>query len=116
MTKPTVGDRLAEVRREAKLTQEQLAEHSGVSVEVIRKLEQGSRGTARLETLHALGRALGVPTSALLGDASQAAARAEPDHQSMSLAEIRRAVTPVRGLTGVPMVAPPSEPPSLARL
>ncbi|MET8552236.1 helix-turn-helix domain-containing protein [Micromonospora zamorensis] len=116
MTKPTVGERLAGIRREAKVTQEQLAERSGVSVEVIRKLEQGSRGAARLDTLHALARALGVSTSALLGDASQAAARAEPDHQSLSLAEIRRAVVPLRGLTGVPMVAVTNEPPSLGTL
>jgi transcriptional regulator with XRE-family HTH domain len=116
MTSPTVGDRLATLRRGSKLTQEQLAEQSGVSVEVIRKLEQGSRGTARLDTLHALARALGASTSALLGDASQAAARAEPGHQFLSLAEIRRAVAPVRGITGAPMIAPTSEPPSLKSL
>ncbi|MEH1014758.1 helix-turn-helix transcriptional regulator [Micromonospora sp. CPCC 206060] len=116
MTKSTVGDRLAAIRRESRLTQEQLAERSGVSVEVIRKLEQGSRGTARLDTLHALARALRVQTTALLGDASQAAARVEPDHQSLSLAEIRRAVVPVRGLNNVPMLAPPDEPPSLDTL
>ncbi|KXK62078.1 hypothetical protein AWW66_10010 [Micromonospora rosaria] len=116
MSEPTVGDRLAELRRGSKMTQEQLAERSSVSVEVIRKLEQGSRGTARLDTLHALARALKVTTSALLGDASQAAARAEPDHEPLSLADVRRAVAPVRGLTGAPVAAPATEPPSLDTL
>ncbi|TDB70567.1 helix-turn-helix domain-containing protein [Micromonospora sp. KC721] len=116
MSNPTVGDRLAGIRRESKLTQEQLAERSGVSVEVIRKLEQGSRGAARLDTLHALARALRVPTSALLGDASLAAARGEPDHRPLSLAEIRRAVAPVRRLTGGALIEPMSEPPDLDTL
>lgn len=116
MTRSTVGDRLAGIRRESRLTQEQLAERSGVSVEVIRKLEQGSRGTARLDTLHALARALGVSTSALLGDASQAAARGEPDHRQLSLAEIRRVVAPVRGLDGAPLAVPAGEPPGLDTL
>ncbi|WP_433233242.1 helix-turn-helix domain-containing protein [Micromonospora sp. CA-248260] len=116
MAIPTVGDRLAEIRREARLTQEQLAERSGISVEVIRKLEQGSRGAARLDTLHALARALGVSTSALLGDASQAAARGEPGHRQLSLAEIRRVVAPVRGIDGAPLVVPADEPPDLDTL
>ncbi|QOC92439.1 helix-turn-helix domain-containing protein [Micromonospora craniellae] len=116
MSSPTVGERLARIRRESTLTQEQLAERSGVSIEVIRKLEQGSRGTARLETLHALARALRVPTSALIGDASGAAARREPDHQPLSLAEIRRAIAPVRGLAGAPVVGPTTDPPGLDTL
>ncbi|WP_431924523.1 helix-turn-helix domain-containing protein [Micromonospora wenchangensis] len=116
MAIPTVGNRLAEIRRESRLTQEQLAERSAVSVEVIRKLEQGSRGAARLDTLHALARALGVSTSALLGDASQAAARGEPDHRQLSLAEIRRVVAPVRGIDGAPLVVPAEEPTDLATL
>ncbi|WP_405089619.1 helix-turn-helix domain-containing protein [Micromonospora sp. NBC_01392] len=116
MTEPTVGERLAGLRRESRLTQEQLAERSGISVEVIRKLEQGSRGTARLDTLHALARALGVSTSGLLGDASQAAARGEAEHRPLSLAEIRRVITPLRGIDGAPFVAPRSEPPGLRTL
>lgn len=102
----SVGEHLARLRRQSKVTQEQLAESSGVSVEIIRKLEQGARDSARLDTLHALARALAVPTTALIGDASRAAARNEPDNRPMSLAEIRRAVAPVRGLTGA--LSPPS--------
>ncbi|MEV5448182.1 helix-turn-helix transcriptional regulator, partial [Streptomyces sp. NPDC052644] len=116
MTVPTVGERLAGIRRESKLTQEQLAERSGVSVEVIRKLEQGTRGAARLDTLHALARALGVSTSTLLGDASQAAAQGEPGHRQLSLAEIRRVVAPVRGIDGAPFLLLADEPPDIDTL
>ncbi|MEU4367580.1 helix-turn-helix domain-containing protein [Micromonospora chersina] len=110
--KPTTGENLARIRRQSTLTQEQLAERASVSVETIRKLEQGTRESARLDTLHALARALGVPTTALLGDASQAAARGEPDHRPLSLAAIRRAVAPVYGLTGTPLAPPVDEPPA----
>ncbi|WP_431729959.1 transcriptional regulator [Verrucosispora sp. TAA-831] len=65
-----------------------------------------------MDTLHALARALGLPTSALIGDQAEAAARAEPDHRPLSLAEIRRAVAPVRGLGGTTLAAPPGEPPA----
>lgn len=106
----SVGEHLARLRRQSKVTQEQLAETSGVSVEIIRKLEQGARDSARLDTLHALARALAVPTTALIGDASRAAARNEPDHRPLSLAEIRRAVAPVRGLTGALSPAPTGDP------
>ncbi|OWU98002.1 transcriptional regulator [Micromonospora wenchangensis] len=116
MTVPTVGERLAGIRRESKLTQEQLAERSGVSVEVIRKLEQGTRGAARLDTLHALARALGVSTSTLLGDASQAAAQGEPGHRQLSLAEIRRVVAPVRGIDGASFLLLADEPPDIDTL
>ncbi|MEK8109205.1 helix-turn-helix domain-containing protein [Micromonospora sp. M12] len=75
MTNPTTGDNLARLRRAAKLTQEQLAERATLSVETVRKLEQNKPGSARLDTLHAFARALGVPTTALIGDASEAAAR-----------------------------------------
>ncbi|WP_374227613.1 helix-turn-helix transcriptional regulator, partial [Streptomyces sp. AC627_RSS907] len=40
-----MGDRLARLRIRRSLTQERLAERAGVSVDVIRKLEQGRRRT-----------------------------------------------------------------------
>ncbi|TDB96374.1 XRE family transcriptional regulator [Micromonospora fluostatini] len=113
MTRPTTGEHLARLRRQASLTQEQLAERSGIGVETIRKLEQGVRQSSRLDTLHALARALAVPTSTLVGDQAEAAARAEPDHRPLSLAEIRRAVAPVRGLGGAALAAPVDEPPTV---
>ncbi|WP_032717194.1 helix-turn-helix domain-containing protein, partial [Salinispora arenicola] len=113
---PTTGDRLARLRRQAGFTQEQLAARSGISVEVVRKLEQGSRNTARLDTLHALARVLGAPTSALFGDVSRAAAQAGPEHQPLLLTEIRRAVVPVHDLSGSPMAVLHGEPPSFDTL
>ncbi|MER7168579.1 helix-turn-helix transcriptional regulator [Micromonospora sp. NPDC000207] len=97
---PTIGEQLARIRRQSSLTQEQLAERSGVSVEVIQKLEQGRRKGARIPTLNRLARALEVPTSALFGDASSAAADREPHARPLSLVGIRRALTPVAGLDG----------------
>ncbi|MDG9673033.1 helix-turn-helix domain-containing protein [Micromonospora sp. DH14] len=116
MTNPTTGDNLARLRRAAKLTQEQLAERAALSVETVRKLEQNKPGSARLETLHAFARALSVPTTVLIGDASEAAARDEPDHRPLSLAEIRRAVAPVHGLTGAVLAAPVGDPPPVDTL
>lgn len=109
----TIGDHVARIRRALPLTQEALAESAGVSVETIRKLEQGERQSARMSTLNAIARALDVPTTALLGDASTAAARAEPDHRPLSLMDLRRALTPARGLDGSVVAGPDVDPPPL---
>ncbi|MEV6419090.1 helix-turn-helix domain-containing protein [Streptomyces sp. NPDC051662] len=45
------GKNLKELRKRRGFTQSELAAASGVSLSIIRKLEQGERGTARLETL-----------------------------------------------------------------
>lgn len=112
---PTIGEHLARIRRQSTLTQEQLAERAGVSVETIRKLEQGERQGARTATLNKLARALGVPTSALFGNAARAAADREPDARPLSLVGVRRALTPVAGLDGVPLeAATGGRPPTLA--
>jgi transcriptional regulator with XRE-family HTH domain len=52
----------------ADLSQECLAERSGVSVDVIRKLEQHRKHSVRLPTLHELATGLGVEVTGLLGD------------------------------------------------
>lgn len=116
---PTIGDHIGRIRRERALTQEQLAERAGISVETIGKLERNERTSARMSTLAAVARALGVPTSGLIGDASAAAARAEPDHRPLSLMPVRRALMPVTALPGTPV--PPTvdgtgEPPGLDQL
>jgi transcriptional regulator with XRE-family HTH domain len=87
-----LGDRLARLRRLAGLTQEQAAERSGVSVDVIRKLEQHRKHSARLPTLHALAKGLGVELPALLGDPPAIASNGAPDPPE--LVELRRAVMP----------------------
>ncbi|WP_160573897.1 helix-turn-helix domain-containing protein [Actinomadura physcomitrii] len=67
MPEPTsIGARLRALRRERTLTQEQLAEAAGVSVDLVGKLEQGRRVTARVTTLAKLASALDVEISALI--------------------------------------------------
>lgn len=66
-----IGSRVRESRKLRGLTQQELARLSGVSVSLVRKLEQGEYGGIRLETVHRLAIALKVQTSALAvgGDA-----------------------------------------------
>ncbi|MCP2336511.1 helix-turn-helix domain-containing protein [Actinomadura rupiterrae] len=66
MSTPTVGDRLQSVRKRRGLTQRELAEASGVSVSLIRQLEQGVRDDTCLETARKLAVALQVRTSELI--------------------------------------------------
>ena len=62
------GKRLQEVRKRRGLTQRQLASESGVSLSLIRKLEQGERADTRLETARRLAQTLRVPTTSLMAD------------------------------------------------
>ena len=62
-----LGERLARLRREAGLTQEELAAKSGVSRVTISRLEAGEQDP-HYETLLALARGLGVPLGRLLVD------------------------------------------------
>jgi transcriptional regulator with XRE-family HTH domain len=102
-----LGDRLYRLRRMASLTQEALAELSGVSVDVIKKLEQKRKHSARLPTLHSLALGLGVELTALLGDPPGVPSTGEVD--SPELVALRRAVMP-------PMFMPPAEPSDTERL
>ena len=94
----TIGERLAKLRLRRQLTQEQLAEHAGLSVDLVRKLEQGRRQTARLSTLNALARALDVETSVLVGQPTtfEPADGVDPP----SLLALRQAVTPTSDFLG----------------
>ncbi|WP_405809038.1 helix-turn-helix domain-containing protein [Streptomyces sp. NBC_01520] len=102
-----LGDRLARLRRMADQTQEALAELSGVSVDVIKKLEQKRKHSARLPTLHSLAKGLGVELTALLGDPPGVPSTGDVDPPQ--LVALRRAVMP-------PMFAPPPEPSDTERL
>jgi transcriptional regulator with XRE-family HTH domain len=62
----SIGDRLRRLRKERGLTQEELAERAAVSVDLVKKLEQGRRQSARLTSLTSLATALGVPRSEML--------------------------------------------------
>ncbi|MFE9591146.1 helix-turn-helix domain-containing protein [Streptomyces sp. NPDC006294] len=71
-----LGRTLRRLRRLAALTQEEPAERSGVSVDVIRQLGQRRKHSARLPTLHALANGLGVELTTLRGGAPRPHARA----------------------------------------
>ena len=58
------GENLAALRLKRGLTQDQLANKTGLSVDTIGAVEQGRRW-ARLTTLHKLAKALGVSTDEL---------------------------------------------------
>ncbi|WP_329042102.1 helix-turn-helix domain-containing protein [Streptomyces sp. NBC_00178] len=96
-----LGRALRRLRRLASLTQEELAERSGISVDVIRQLEQGRKHSARLPTLHALANGLGVELTTLLGDPPAVSAGETDGPRFVAL---RRAVMPV---LGGPDPAPP---------
>lgn len=91
-----LGDNIRARRRAAGLSQEQLAQDADISVGTVRKLEQG--GTARVETLHDIARALGVPTAALFTpDTPQPVVGDEANRQM--LAQLRQALMPPVGIT-----------------
>ncbi|GHF96612.1 helix-turn-helix transcriptional regulator [Streptomyces thermodiastaticus] len=102
-----LGERLARLRRLASLSQEALAARSGVSADVIRKLEQKRKHSARLPTLHALSRGLGVELTALLGDPPGVPSTGEA--APPRLVALRRAIMP-------PLFALPPEPAGVERL
>ncbi|WP_411084316.1 helix-turn-helix domain-containing protein [Streptomyces sp. cmx-18-6] len=66
-----VGKKVKQARKLSGLTQTELAESSGVSLSTIRKLEQGERGRARMETLRSLALVLRVPTMSLVTEPSE---------------------------------------------
>jgi transcriptional regulator with XRE-family HTH domain len=59
--------KLAQLRRDHGWTQELLAGRAGLSTDLVKKLEQGTKRSARLSTLAALAWALDVPVGVLLG-------------------------------------------------
>ncbi|MDX6741511.1 helix-turn-helix transcriptional regulator [Actinocorallia sp. A-T 12471] len=74
----TIGERLKRARKERGITQEALAARAGVSVDLVSKLEQNRRTSARVWSLMALARALDVELSALT-DGRDRLAFGEPD-------------------------------------
>ncbi|MEU1883462.1 helix-turn-helix transcriptional regulator [Streptosporangium sp. NPDC020072] len=92
-------NKIRTLRMSRGFTQEELATASGVSLGVVRKIEQG--GTARLETYHALARALGVVTMTFVS-AGPPEPMLDGPPETM-LAPIRAAVAPAMNLRGEPM-------------
>jgi transcriptional regulator with XRE-family HTH domain len=66
----TIGDRIRSLREFRDLTQEELADRAGVSVDTIRMLEQNRRQSARVDTMRKLARALDVQLERLVGQAT----------------------------------------------
>jgi transcriptional regulator with XRE-family HTH domain len=81
------------------MTQEELAEASGLSLGVVKKVEQG--GNARMETLHKIARALGVVTITFSAPTSPEPREASADE--IVLADMRSAIHPPISLTGQPL-------------
>jgi len=67
----SIGDRILSVRKRRGLTQQNLARAAGVSLSLVKKLEQGTITDVRLETLHKFAIALKVPTSHLVAGPEQ---------------------------------------------
>lgn len=110
----SVGEKLARIRTRRGMTQEELAERSGVSVATIRKLEQGGRVTARVSTLHRLARGLRVRTSDLFGVAQPEPANGET--QQIALMALRHVLTPARNVPNEAFPNDDTGEPDIARL
>lgn len=91
------GTRVRDIRLARGLTQEQLADRAGLSLAVVKKIEQGGNG--RLDTYHSLARALKVRTSSLFDPgAPHATTRADDD--KVDLMPLRQAITPPMSSNG----------------
>ena len=92
----TLVDRakLAQLRRDHGWTQELLAGRACVSTDLVKKLEQGAKRSARLSTLAALARALDVPVGALLSESPVGRPSAGPAGQAEAARDPRQAGVP----------------------
>lgn len=104
----TLGDRLRSIRKRRGLSQRELAAASGVSLSLIRKIEQGEIDKTRMETLRQFATALDVPTTTLVDqpDAEQPApdvvTRWEPVRRALTTAPDPTDEAPtVAGVTAV---------------
>lgn len=93
MTDLSLGERIRQLRTSQlpRLTQRELAERAGVSVDLISKLEQGVKQSALLVSLHKIARALDVDVSVLL--AQPARVDTVSDGLDSGILAIRRAIT-----------------------
>ncbi|TDC08745.1 helix-turn-helix domain-containing protein [Streptomyces sp. 8K308] len=91
------GGRLRAVRLARGLTQEALAERAGLSLGVVKKIERG--GSARIETYHALARALRVRTSRLF-DSGPPHRDQRCDDDNLPLLALRQVIAPPVTVTG----------------
>jgi len=64
---PTIGERLTALRKAAGMTQDALAEASGVPLSTLRKYEQGNRTKVPFTAVSSLAKALGKDCTAFAG-------------------------------------------------
>lgn len=93
----SIGDRLRILREFRDVTQQGLADASGCSIDVIRKLEQGRRQSANLATIRALARALDVELERLLGQPTVTSSASDDG----GLLDLRDAIQDIGALPGV---------------
>jgi transcriptional regulator with XRE-family HTH domain len=93
----TIGERLKKLRGERGLSQAELAERADVSTDVVRKLEQGVRQSARVTSLSRLAQALGVSLSELLDKRP----RLDRAADAVSLLAVRDALLTPSALPGI---------------
>ncbi|MFJ2630808.1 helix-turn-helix domain-containing protein [Streptomyces sp. NPDC087422] len=93
----TIGDRIRVLREFRDVTQQQLADRAGCSIDTIRKLEQNVRLSAAIATLRALARALDVELDRLLGQPTVTSSA--PDDGG--LLDLRDAIQDVGAIPGV---------------
>lgn len=103
----TIGDRIKSLREFRDLTQEELADRAAVHVDTIRKLEQGVRQSARINTLRALARALDVQLERLVGQPTVTQQLTDDG----GLLELRDAIQDIGALPGVPALENLEDPP-----
>lgn len=106
----SIGDRIRNLREFRDVTQEELARRAGVSVDTIRKLEQGIRESARINTLRALARALDVQLERLVGQPTVTQELSDDG----GLLALRDAIQDIDSLPGVLTTADLEEPPDEA--
>lgn len=97
---PSIGDRIRELRSDearGQLSQRQLAAAAGISVDVIRRLEQATRYMPSIPTLQRIARALDVDLVELLRRQRPTLAPVGPSSGAIAL---RRAVIAVDDLIG----------------
>jgi transcriptional regulator with XRE-family HTH domain len=91
-----LGGRIRQLRSQVSMSQRKLAERASVSVDLIRKLEQGLRQTASIGSLQSIARALDIDIAELLNKATPL-----PDSAPDSgVVAIRRVLTSIDDLLG----------------
>lgn len=101
MSEDTPATLIRGMRRQRQWSQEDLAEHAGLSLTTIKKAECGGK-TVTTATLHAIAQAFDVATTDLYANrVPRPLLDVEPDHQA--LARLRSGIAPPVQMDGQPM-------------